>query len=231
MVYVTSDLHGYPLQKFLALLENAQFGKDDFLFVLGDVIDRGPEGAELLRWLTLQSNVQLILGNHESMLLACSFLFDEVREDTLSSLNARNLSALQNWKRNGAYPTIEGLSKLHHSVREGILDYLYDAPLYEWVEAGGKRFLLVHAGLGGFRPDRPIEDYDEHELVWERPSMNTRYSSDFITVFGHTPTLYLNGDSRGRAIKTDTWINIDVGAAAGLPPMLLRLDDLKEFYE
>ena len=32
MIYVISDLHGYPHDKFLELLAKADFGKDDFLF-------------------------------------------------------------------------------------------------------------------------------------------------------------------------------------------------------
>ena len=39
MIYVVSDLHGYPLEKLKKLLEKANFGKDDFLYILGDVID------------------------------------------------------------------------------------------------------------------------------------------------------------------------------------------------
>ena len=51
-----------------------------------------------------------------------------------------------------------------------------------------------------------------------------------MTVLGHTPTGYRFGTA-GRMFVTDTWIDIDVGAAGGNPPMLLRLDDLKAFYE
>ena len=54
MIYVTSDLHGYPLDGFLQLLDKAGFGERDFLFVLGDVIDRGEHGVELLRWISRQ---------------------------------------------------------------------------------------------------------------------------------------------------------------------------------
>ena len=61
--------------KFLQLLDKAGFGERDFLFVLGDVIDRGEHGVELLRWISRQPNVQLILGNHEAMMLACSAAF------------------------------------------------------------------------------------------------------------------------------------------------------------
>ena len=38
MIYVISDLHGYPHEKIIALLDKAGFGKDDFLYILGDVL-------------------------------------------------------------------------------------------------------------------------------------------------------------------------------------------------
>ena len=69
MIYVTSDLHGYPLELFKKLLDKSGFTDDDFLYVLGDVADRGEAGVELLLWIMAQPNVELILGNHE----ACFF--------------------------------------------------------------------------------------------------------------------------------------------------------------
>ena len=71
MTYVISDLHGYPIEKLKMLFEKANFGEDDFLYILGDVIDRnGDGGVEILQWLLSRPNVQLVLGNHEAMLLA-----------------------------------------------------------------------------------------------------------------------------------------------------------------
>lgn len=87
MIYVTSDLHGYPLGRFLDLLGKANFGHEDFIFVLGDVIDRGNDGITLLQWMMLQDNVQLILGNHEAMMLACKFLIEEISDSSLRELN------------------------------------------------------------------------------------------------------------------------------------------------
>lgn len=80
MIYVTSDLHGYPLDRFLDLLNKVNFRHADFLFILGDVIDRSNGGISLLQWMMLQDNGQLILGNHEAMMLACSFLFEEITD-------------------------------------------------------------------------------------------------------------------------------------------------------
>ena len=62
MTYVISDLHGYKLEKLKKLLAKADFGEDDFLYILGDVVDRnGDGGVEILEWLLSQYNVQLIL--------------------------------------------------------------------------------------------------------------------------------------------------------------------------
>ena len=62
MTYVISDFHGYPLEKLKMLLDKADFGEDDFLYILGDVVDRNNDGGvEILEWLLSQYNVQLIL--------------------------------------------------------------------------------------------------------------------------------------------------------------------------
>ena len=233
MIYATSDLHGYPLDQFKTLLSKARFSHHDYLFVLGDVIDRnGDGGVEMLRWMMVQPNVELILGNHEAMLLACAFLFDEITMASVDGLNEERLGALSNWLYNGAQLTLDALRALHKEDADALtdlLDYLRDAPLYDTVSVGGRDFLLVHSGLENFAPDRPLSDYSADELLWCRPKPNQRYYEDVLTVLGHTPTRYY--DCPGRAFKTDTWIDIDTGAGGGDSPMLLRLDDLHEFYE
>ena len=127
MIYVTSDLHGCHPTVFRQLLDRADFGEDDFLFVLGDVIDRGEYGAELLLWLTEQPNIQLILGNHEAMLLACGFLFEEVTDESLNRLTGEQIGLAANWVMNGGDPTMKGFRRLFRQDPElvaGILDYL-----------------------------------------------------------------------------------------------------------
>ncbi|MBQ8237345.1 MAG: metallophosphoesterase [Oscillospiraceae bacterium] len=233
MIYVTSDLHGFRPETFQALLARAGFSDDDFLFILGDVIDRGEHGAALLLWLTQQPNMQLILGNHEALLLACRFLFRAVNEDSLADLTGEHLLLLENWMQNGGSPTLAGFRKLLRDdpdLVEGILEYLEDAPLYETVETGGRQYVLVHSGLGNFRPDKDLDDYTAEELLMTRPTPDDAYWNGTTVVFGHTPTEYFSEASRGRAFRTPTWICIDTGAARCGTPMLLRLDDEREFY-
>lgn len=230
MIYVVSDLHGYPHEKFLALLDKAGFGKDDFLYILGDVVDRnGDGGVETLNWLMYQTNVQLILGNHEAMLLACSFVFDEITEDSIESLTAEKIDMLTRYQLDGGDITLKAMQKLPKETQQDILDYLRDCPLYETVNAGGKDFILVHAGLGNFDPNKQIEDYTTEELLWSWPELTDIYYKDKITVFGHTPTFSFGDEYEGKIIKTDTWIDIDVGAGFGREPVLLRLEDMSEY--
>ncbi len=230
MIYVTSDLHGYPLEKFKEMLETVNFSSDDFLYVLGDVIDRRDDGVRILKWLMLQPNAQLILGNHEAMMLECRFIFDEITEKTIDGLTGSKLDAYSSWVANGGHKTVEALKILRRNELEYIFEYLEDAPLIEAVSVNGRDFILTHSGLGNFKKDKKLNEYTPYELLWTRPDINTKYFDGITTVFGHTPTLCYGEEHKGRAVITDTWINIDTGAAMGLNPMLLRLDDMKELY-
>lgn len=234
MIYVISDLHGYPLEKFQALLQKAKFSESDFLYILGDVVDRnGDGGVEMLGWLTEQPNIQLLLGNHEAMLLACSFVFEEITEQSVKALTAEKFQVLNTYMQNGGAVTLQALRALRKTAPgkiSEILEFLREAPLYEAVTVGKRDFLLVHAGLGDFEPHKKISQYDMHDLLWSRPSLQDEYFDDILTIFGHTPTMYYGEMYTGKILKTRTWINIDVGVGSGQPPVLLRLDDLREFY-
>lgn len=234
MIYVISDLHGYPLEKLKKLLEKAHFDENDFLYILGDVVDRnGDGGVEILTWLLSQPNVQLILGNHEAMLLACEFLFDEITEDSISSFDSEKMEILTNYQLNGGDVTLKALSKLNKASPEAvadILDYLHDAPLYEAVTAGGKDYFLVHSGIDDFEKGRKISEYPADAFIWAWPELEDEYFDDITTVFGHTPTKYYGEEYINKIIKTRTWIAIDMGAGDGVTePVLLRLDDMAEF--
>ena len=233
MIYVTSDLHGYPLPDFQRLLDKARFSDGDFLFVLGDVVDRnGDGGVAMLQWMMLQPNVELILGNHEAMLLACDFLFQEITEDLIDRLDDVQFGAMLDWMHNGSEPTLNALHALRKRDPEALcdlLDYLRDAPLYDTASAGGRDFLLVHSGLGNFRVDRPLSSYAPDDLLWHRPKPKERFFEDVLTILGHTPTAFYGAPNR--MYRTPTWIDIDTGAGSRHPPMLLLLDDLKPIYQ
>ena len=115
MIYVTSDLHGLEITKLKALLKKACFNENDRLFVLGDVIDRQNDGGvAILIWLSEQSNTQLILGNHEAMLLSCDFVFSEITEESIKHFDNEQTELLHNYMLSGGDVTLKALRKLQN---------------------------------------------------------------------------------------------------------------------
>lgn len=234
MFFVTSDLHGFPLVRFQNGLRSIGFGDNDFLYILGDVIDRhGDGGAAMLRWLTRQPNMQLLMGNHEAMMLACESVLYSRDPDPVKNLGGGLRRQLLHWSDNGGEATIRGFKTLAEEdpgcVPE-ILAYVRSAPLFAAARVRGRDFLLTHAGLGGFDPDKGIGEYTADELLWNRPSLDDRYFDETLTVFGHTPTILFGQAYSGRIIRTETWYDIDVNLPGQVRAAVLRLDDLKEFY-
>lgn len=73
MIYVMSDIHG-NLKRFHSVMRQIRLTSSDTLYVLGDVIDRYPDGIRILKRIRSMENVKLLLGNHEYMMLC---LLDE----------------------------------------------------------------------------------------------------------------------------------------------------------
>lgn len=66
--YVLSDIHG-DRDAFDTVLTLIDLQPDDYLYILGDVIDRGQRGIDLLQRIRTIENCTLLLGNHEHMMI------------------------------------------------------------------------------------------------------------------------------------------------------------------
>lgn len=231
MIFLTSDLHGKFIP-MLTLLEKARFFEDENnqLYILGDVIDRNNNGGiDILKWIIDTPNVELLLGNHEKMLLDSRWIFDDFSNITLHSGMIKNLDR---WKHNGADCTIKVLKQETLESRRRIFDYLDACSLYKTIQVKDKTYVLVHGGLGNYSPNRNLADYSDDELLWERPYLTTVYNPDeFTVILGHTPTSLYDKNYKNQMLKTDSWWDIDTGAAnKDGQPMLLCLDTLREYY-
>ena len=67
-VYVMSDIHG-NYDKFHKMLDKINFSENDKLIILGDIIDRGPDGIKLILEISAMDNVKYLGGNHEKMMI------------------------------------------------------------------------------------------------------------------------------------------------------------------
>ncbi|MBR6307271.1 MAG: fructose-bisphosphatase class III [Lachnospiraceae bacterium] len=232
-VYVMGDIHG-EYDMFLKMLDKLSFKDSDELYLIGDVVDRGPHPIKVLQKIMEMPNVIPIVGNHELMALeGLKFLNSEITEESIASIESETLDNLLLWQlHNGGDATVREFRTLNAEEREEILDFLLEFSMYEEVSVGGSEYLLVHGGLGNYSPDKAIDDYSLKDLVWTHADYDTQHFKDTIVVTGHTPTqLIQDNDKPGFIYRKNNHIAIDCGACFdGGRLAAIRLDDGEEFY-
>lgn len=231
MIYVISDIHGC-LKEFLKMLDNIGFGADDELYIIGDVIDRGPNPIKLLKLIMDTPNMHLILGNHELMMrnsISDPRLNEKEKEQFLKiedvKLN-RNM-----WLKNGGVVTERQYSKLKKEDKIRVYDYLYNLPMVKEILVQDKDYILMHGGIyEGF-----IKDYKEgnltEDVLWNYfPYLNENdeIMPGKIFVVGHTPTSCYGYDNK--IISMGDKRLIDCGCVFGYSLGCMCLDDEECFY-
>jgi serine/threonine protein phosphatase 1 len=102
--------------------------------------------------------------------------------------------------------------------------------LYETVVAGGKKFILTHAGLPeGSQPEN-LPNYSAYDFVSATVDYNKTYFDDIFLVTGHRPTFLIDMSYEGRIFRQNNQIVIDTGAVFGGALCCLCLDTDEEFY-
>ncbi len=225
MIYAVSDIHGC-YGKYLRLIESIDLRPEDTLYVLGDVVDRGEQGIDILLDMQKRKNIVPLRGNHDFIALrylrAMELPYDGEEVWELAD-NCRM------WLADGGAPTLEAYIRLSDREKRGVLSYLRSFSVYEEVEAGGNRFFLSHTV-----PDKKrMQSFDT--LLWQEfivgePEYDEEYFPDRYIVTGHTPTGLIDPASSGRIFRHKRHIAIDCGAVFGKPLGCIRLDDFKEFY-
>jgi len=207
-IYAIGDVHG-RLDLFAALI--ARIGRDQKdrpagatkIILLGDIIDRGADGAEMVRGcmrLTAASDRFMVLkGNHEEMMVQAL---------------GGDLKTYHAWLAFGGRETLLGwgvdpaalaadatkadLRQAARTVGAEVLAWLDALPLYH--EQDG--FLFVHAGI---RPAIPLRQQDAADMLWITDDfLESELDHGMTVVHGHSIT-------DGPVVRSNR-IGIDTGA-------------------
>lgn len=218
MRYIVSDIHGCYAQ-YLALLEKIHFSDEDELFVLGDVVDRGPEPIKVLQDMMKRPNVIFILGNHDFVMYSLmKTLAVEITEENYDKQLTTDIMLDYNlWLSDGGRVTAEQFRELDPLEMADILDYIAGASLYEVIEHNGKEYRLVHAGISDFAPDKGLEEYELYNFLEERADYSKRYypQDNIFLVTGHTPTVFINGWGKPEVYRKHGHIALDCACVSG----------------
>lgn len=189
---VIGDVHG-QYNGLMTLLEAIAPNTEDRVYFLGDLIDRGPHSAQVVKFVQ-ENSYDCILGNHEQMLLE-SFADGEIQH-----------AILQGWLYSGGQATLSSYPNGRISLDD--LDWMETLPIY--LDLGD--IWLVHAGI---HPEIPLDEQTADQLCWVRGefhSISQPYFANKLIITGHTITFTLPGVEPGLIAAGAGWLDIDTGA-------------------
>ncbi len=227
--YAIADIHG-QLNRYLKFKKDID--PEDRVYILGDVIDKGPGSMEILLDIMENPNYQMLLGNHEYMML--NYLDALDRQDNYDIKEYGDIWLYFNY----GYETFSKYECLTETKKKEVKDFLKNLPIViPSVCLNDKTYYLVHSNP--YKDSDDIiylnnDNYDVERFIWDR--VPYPYEKEMIrnkiVIGGHTPSLFY--DKKGQILSSAYYINIDCGCAASIMPnshlAALCLDDLSVKY-
>ncbi len=232
MIYVCSDIHGH-LTRYKKLIKKIH--PSDTLYILGDVIDRNPDGIEIIKDIMTRDNVTLLCGNHEN------FMFNYLsRQRLISADNNKTDHIFENpsqiassiWfaENNDGQVTYDAFLRESEETQIKIFEYISNLPLIALLELNGTKYHLSHAGTFSHNfnqydlTKQPTflgrQDMNPYYVLWCCPYKYSDYLSpnsyptDFTCIMGHVPVQIIrNQYCNYRPYVDNNLITIDGGCA------------------
>lgn len=230
MIYVIGDIHGCK-EKYDEMLEKISAGEHDAVFVLGDVLDVGEDGIEILMDMMYRANIYPVLGEREYYakkllpVIAEAGSIEKAKEVADEEIK----EMLEKWLGMKSEKTIEDFLKLNDEEKESVLDFLEEFASFEEIECKGKKFVLCHAGIDNF-DDRDLYEHEDEDFVFAKTDYSSIYFPDAYLVTGHTPTVAIGKEFAGKVYAKKRHLALDCGAGFGGRLAAVCLDTLKVFY-
>lgn len=179
--YCISDVHGHinNLNSFVKTLD-----KDDRVFVLGDVIDKGPDSMGCLELIMEDPRFTMLLGNHEYM------MFDLLSQEPGSYSYRDAYVQWVDW--NEGEPTLTQYNELPRFKQLRVYNYIKSLPLdLPNVKVGDRTFYLVHScpqeDIKLTMEDVEYSDIKIASYIWDRVTPWDRLDTKGkIVIAGHT---------------------------------------------
>lgn len=169
-IIAIGDIHGCKIALEEMLFSKLQITKEESIYLLGDLIDRGPDSKGVIDTIISLENdgytIHTLLGNHEEM------MFQSVLNE-----NTFNM-----WMRNGGAETLQSFHvNAYSQIPEKYLAFFDRAKYYIKTDD----YVFVHAGLN-FNAENIFSDREA--MLWIRDYKDFQPALDKRLLFhGHTP--------------------------------------------
>ena len=171
-IYACSDIHG-QYEKYMKLWDIVT--DDDELYIIGDVIDRGPDGMRILTDIMGRKNVTFIIGNHECMMYYALFSEDDASEShDPEAYDKKKWFEIWTRSNNGGTLTHADYTANYADRGDEIAGFLRQCPVAVDVAVGKKKYVLSHAmpdmeRIGEVAGDRLFKSMEVDSIVWDSP--------------------------------------------------------------
>ena len=152
--YIVGDLHGC-YSEWMQLKNKIESQDKDATFILvGDIIDRGTETYQLVKWamenITPDGKYQMVIGNHEKEKIDWINTNKEyIKHNTKEELNSINI--VKNYP--DRYDLFEQIDSATHSEQETcdfimeFVDWIKTLSYIKDIVVNNQRFIIVHANI------------------------------------------------------------------------------------
>lgn len=185
-ILVTSDIHG-GVDLLKSLLKKVNFCDDDYLFILGDLIEKGPKSLECVRYimrLVEKGNTFVLKGNNDASIEAIKL--NKIDYETYKSWNKVNsiyTDMIEELKLD--INDDEQLKNANKLILERFADEInFLTNLVHIIETD--RLLFAHAGIDNFKS---LEDNDPFRVMKQNTFCFFAQPSPKLLFVGHYPTL------------------------------------------
>lgn len=225
MIYVMSDIHGC-YDKYKLMMDKIKFKEEDTLYILGDVVDRGPQGMKVLLDIADKENVILLKGNHD---LQAGILLSNLSMPDSDICSKELVDLYGIWLSDGGESTLKEYLELSDEERVTVINVIARAKLSMEIEVAGCRYHLSHT-IPEIERVGDFATWTEEDFVMGEPDYDKTYFKDMHMITGHSLTCLIDKHYTGRIWCKNNHIAIDCGAVYGMRLGCLCLDTMEEYY-
>lgn len=229
--YCFTDLHSnYEIWKQI----KNYIKPTDTVYCLGDCIDRGKVGLNVLLEILNTHNITLLKGNHEDFLTTYGLYYLDNEKDMYNR-------AASLWFSNGGERSYEQFMRFCTEKQKNLIEIVDNLPTWaEYTNTQNQKIFMCHAGKNPKKIEHIKQHFGfiENNYLWDREHIQTKQWTGEINeycVHGHTPvqTLKPQIDSKDPHILhycENHKIDLDLGTFITNKACLLNLDTWEEIY-
>ena len=188
--WIVGDIHGCALE-LQELLEKIQLHPGDRFISVGDLYHRGPDPVGVLDLLSSLPNFDLVLGNHERVMLKHAGIAGNLADGSDGREIASDVEVLD-------FPLLSGdgqtpIFHVNPARSVDLVQFLQKSPYFLRGSTEERDWLIVHAGV---IPGVPVEEMLPSDLCHIRrlshlpgnPYWYEQWAGPELVLFGHTPS-------------------------------------------